>query len=182
MTFIQQPGVRFGLISAAIAIVLQIILFSAGPEKYLNGWTAVSWFAMLVLAFIAGAGELKINDGTLPFPKALVAVYTVMVITEFFSVATEFTIYNFVDVDFHISAKEIRLEQTARSFESFSNVIDYNDTDKDEIMEEVANADFQFYISNAASKFVVWLTIDFLFALILAAIIKKDPPVSERTN
>ncbi|MGB0430181.1 MAG: DUF4199 domain-containing protein [Bacteroidia bacterium] len=183
MSFFKEHGIRLGFISAAFAIVLQLVLFSLGAEKYLSGWTSVSFFMMLTLAFVAGALELRSNGGTsITFQRSLMVVFTVMVITEFFAVITEFSVYNVIDPDFYIEAKEIRIAQTIESFESFSNVIDYNDSDLDEIMEEVEKADFQFYVSNAALKFVMWLCIDFLFALILAAIIKKDPPVSERTN
>lgn len=183
MSFLKEHGIRFGLISAAFSVVLQIILYSMGAESYLSGWTALAWFVMLGLAFFAGAMELRSNGGiSIAFQRALIVVFTVMVITEFFSVITEFSFYNFVNRDFHYEVKDIRIAQTQESFEQFSKVIDYNDSDFDEIMETVENADFHFYVSNAALKFVMWLCIDFLFALILAAIIKKDPPVSERTN
>lgn len=183
MSFLKEHGIRFGLISAAFAVVLQIVLYSMGAESYLSGWTALAWFVMLGLAFFAGAMELRSNGGvSIAFQRALIVVFTVMVITEFFSVITEFSIYNFVNRDFHVEAKPIRIQQTEATYHWLSRFIEYAEGDFEEIMSEAENADFHFYVSNAALKFVMWLCIDFLFALILAAIIKKDPPVSERTN
>ena len=177
--YLKEPGIKYGLYAGLVALIVQFGFFSFGADVYISMWIGVAWFAMLALAFVAGISELRSHGGFIAFPRALLIIYTVMIIGEFFAVTAEFINYNLIDPNFHEVAKEVKVRQTAESFEKIGQVIQYNDTDRDEIMQVVESADYQFYLQSAALKFVTWLFLDFIFALILAAIIRKDPPKSE---
>jgi len=174
MELLKKPGVRFGLISAMVYAIGLVLVRFAGIEAFTSWPKAFPWLIMLAIAFVACVKQLAINGGRLPFPKAMVIILTVMVLTEASAALTEWLIYQ-VDTELPARMKEVKLSRTAASFEQFDGIIDYAEGDREEIMSEVENANYNFSAGNAVLKFVTWIIIDFLFALLLAAIVRKEP-------
>ena len=74
-----------------------------------------------------------------------------------------------------IRIKHVKIQKTAEQFESFDSFFGAREGDKEEIMAAVEDADYNYYVSFAVLNFVTWMFIDFFFALLLAAIVKKEP-------
>lgn len=175
MNALNAPGVKFGLISGGFYAIFISILFSLGIDMFQGYLRIVPFLAMLILALMAGLSERKLNGGYLSFGKAVMAIGSVFVISELFLNMTEFTIYNFVDPELHIKMKAYTIETTEKTVDMMSGVFQYREGDIDEIMEAVTNADYHFRLTNALLKFVTWVAVDFVFALILAIIVRKEP-------
>ena len=174
MTLPKDPAIRFGLFGGLANIITFFVLYSMGAEAFIGVWRYLPWFAMLTFAFIACIQELKAN-GYLLFPKAMSIILVVVVFSELSAVVSEFVIRNFVDPDLNTEIRAVSLESTEKAAEWFDQNIGYTEGDMEEIMEQVEKADFNFYLKDALLKFLQILCIDFIFALILAAIVKKQP-------
>jgi len=183
METLKKEGVKFGLISAVVYAILLFILYFLGIDSFTSSTLrAIPWFLMLVFAFIAGVSQLKAHDGILYFPQAIVTILLVFAISEIGAVAAEYSLYNLVDTELPGKMKEVNLEKTKASFKQFENIIDYAEGDEAQILTEVEEADYNFYAKDAVLKFIAWLFIDFLFALLLAAIVRKEPKKVEEPN
>lgn len=182
MNALNAPGVKFGLISGGFYAIFISILFSLGIDSFQGYLRVVPVSAMIILALFAGLGERKLNGGFLAFGKAVMAIGSVFVISELMLNITEFTIYNFVDPDLHIAMKAYTIETTEKTIDMMSGIFQYQEGDVDDIMKAVTEADYHFRLTNALLKFVTWVAIDFVFALILAIIVRKEPKPGAQYN
>ncbi|MBI3142446.1 MAG: DUF4199 domain-containing protein [Bacteroidetes bacterium] len=175
MVFLPHKALVPGLASGVLSVVIQLFLYGLGANWYFSIWALLPTLAMLVFSF-ATIWRLKaVQGGLIGFQQALFATFTVMVVHALFSVAGEWMVYNIIDPNFHLSAAEVKMKRILESMETYSRWIDYSDGDKDEIIQTAQKADYQFYFKNALSKFLLASIIYFLFALILASILKKEP-------
>lgn len=174
MTFPKDPVIKFGLFAGLASIVTFSVLYILGPKEFMGIGRYLPWFGMLSFAFIACIQEIRATRYLL-FPRAMSIILVIVVISEFAAVTTEFVIRNFVDPELNAQIREISLEETEKAAEWFEDNIGYTEGDKEEIMDVVEKADFNFYLKDALLKFLQILCIDFIFALFLAAIVKKQP-------
>lgn len=172
---LHQPGVKFGLIAGVFFCLLLFVLHSIDAATFVGGWRYLGWAVMLAMGFLAGVSELKANNDVLKFPRAITVIFTVFLITDFFAVATEYAIYNAFDTDLHKEVKEVQLQRTRDWMNKIGAVIDYAEGDIEENLQEVENADFNFYLSDAGLKFLTGAAINFFFALLLGIIVRKEP-------
>lgn len=183
MNTLKAPGIKFGLIGFLIQFGCFVLFYRMGVDYFLGVWVYLPWLIMMVLAFMAGLEEWKLSeDRLLPYSRALITVFTVMLIAEFGAILAEYLIYNVLDPNYHEIARSQKLADTERWMQRFARYISYAEGDKEEIMETARRMDYHFYIMSAVFKFLVILCVDFFFALILAAILRKEPKVSERSN
>lgn len=178
MNIWKEPGLKWGIISGLFYSLFLIILFSLGPEAFIGNSKFIAYLAMLSFGFVAGMQERKLGEGLISFGRAFTIILTVFAFTEFLAVFAEWLIYNVFDPSFHEKIKPIVLAKTQESMETISKFLEYGEGDADEILKTVNDADYKFYILSAVQKFVTWLALDFLFALILAAILKKEPKIN----
>lgn len=174
MALLKDPAIKFGILGGLANLVTFFILYSLGAEIFIGIWRYLPWFGMFTLAFVACVQIIK-SEGYLLFPRAMSIILVVIVISEFTAVLTEFVIRNVVDPGLTEQIREIRLINTEEAAEWFDENLGYSEGDMQEVMEQVENADFNFYLKDALLKFLQILCIDFIFALILASIVKKQP-------
>lgn len=176
MELLKKEGVRFGLM-AMVTYAVSLFIFHAVSIETFSGvvFRSIPWFLMLCFAFAACVVQLKAQGGILRFPEAIVTILIVIALAELGAVLGEFILYNAVDTELPAKMKALNIEKTMKTYESFEKALEYAEGDKEEILTQVEEANYNFGLSDAVLKFVTWLFIDFLFALLLGAIVRKEP-------
>lgn len=180
MRFIPNKVLVYGLVSGGLSILIHALLFMLGPQSYFSIWSNLPAFVMLLVSFAATWQLRASQGGAIGFQSAVFSAYTVMIVHGLLSVIIEWTLYNIVDPGFYLIAAEVKMERILESMETYSRWIDYSESDIEEIVMTAQSADYHFYFKDALSKFLLGAIINFLFALILATILKKEPTTHER--
>lgn len=176
---LKKEGVRFGLVGMVVYAIAIFILHAISIDALTSVmFRAIPWFLMLTAAFFACVMQLKAQGDILLFPDAMVTILIVFAFCEFGAVLGEYLLYNVVDTELPEKMKLIQLEKAQENYDGLKNTIGYAEGDEEEILTQVENANYNFSALQAVLKFVTWLFVDFLFALLLGAIVRKEPITS----
>ncbi|MCB0737095.1 MAG: DUF4199 domain-containing protein [Bacteroidetes bacterium] len=178
MNALKAPGVKFGLISGLVYSIIITLIFSGGINSF-QGWGRyMPLITTVTFALLAGFSERKLNGGYITFGRAVLVMGTVFIISELMFNITEVLLYNVVDPDLHNKVKAYMVEKTAETIDLFSGAISYKQDQIDEIMDAVRDADYRMNMYNAGSRFIVYSILDFVIAVILAIIVRREPKSS----
>ncbi|MBI1185335.1 DUF4199 family protein [bacterium] len=177
---LSNVRIKFGLVGFAAYFALMLVGYFAGVPVFLSfGYKLFMWVLMLAIAFMAGAVKLRSNGGHIRFEQAMGVVLSIFVFSEIGAALAEWLVFNVINPDFHLAVKDYQIAKTKEQMGEMSKMIQYAEGDFEENMEEVSRRHYNFSLANAVQKFVTFLAVDFVFALILAAIIKKEPRATE---
>lgn len=169
---------QFGLISGLAAIFVFVIIYVLGSEYFLSPIVWVSSFGLPIVFAVLGARAAKKNgNGYLPFSGALKICFGVFVLTGLLSTLFSFTMFNFIDVAFGESVKQLTIEKTMEFMQRFK----VPDTEVDKQIDQLVEMDM-FSLGNLFKSFAQSCIAYFIEALIVAAIVKKKKPEIEFGN
>lgn len=173
----NSPGLKIGLISAAISVTLSAILYYVDPRLKYGDFAVLPQLIIIGLAFFAGVWERSVNGGYISFGRVLGAIFAVFVITEVSYSLFEFVLHNYIDSEAPAVMKEVKIDNTIKWAERYKSIgIQMSEEEYKNQLDIVTNKiDYRFRLSNALQAILVWCLIDLVFALILAAILRREP-------
>lgn len=169
---------QFGSISGLTAIFVFVVIYVLGSEYFLSPIVWISSFGLpIVFAVLAARAAKKNGDGYLAFSGALKVSFGVFVLTGLISTLFSFIMFNYIDVAFGESVKQLTIEKTMEFMERFK----VPETEIDKQIDQLVEMDM-FSIKNLFKSFAQSCIVYFIEALILAAILKKKKPEIEFGN
>lgn len=168
----QHKKRSFGLVYGSIAGLGMILLITGmylgGVKVFMGSANYLGYVILIGLATAAALAEKKANGGFLEFQSALKTCFTVFVIG--LAAQTIFTelLLNYIDPGFKKAYTQAVLEKTEEVLRKFGLPEDK----LDRTMAEQRGRD-QFSFSSMIQGFSMWCIVHFIFALIIAAIVKK---------
>ncbi|MHA4811225.1 DUF4199 domain-containing protein [Flavitalea flava] len=168
----RSYGLVFGLIAGLSIVILTTVLYRGGVKTFMGNGNYLSYVILIGLAVAAALAEKKANGGFIAFQSALKTCFTVFVIG--LAAQTLFTelLLNYIDPVFKKAYTQAVLEKTEEVFRKFG----LSEDKLDQTMAEQRGKD-QFSFTSMIQGFSIWCIIHFIFALIIAAIVKKKKEV-----
>jgi hypothetical protein len=167
---LQDFAVKNAVILSLVYIVLLLLLYLMGISYYGSFYKIFPFLIMLTGILMIGFRLRKLNSGFIEFKKALKYIYLIFVIVEISFSVFNAVMFKVVDPNMDKEIKQLAVQQTQSMMEKFNQPQDKID----EAVARVKASDTSFKYSTAFLGLGIWLIIDFLFALIFAAIVKKD--------
>jgi uncharacterized protein DUF4199 len=169
-----NTGIVYGLICGVSVIAYTIILYVAGVEWY-TSWLAFMTFVIpVVIAFLGGVRQRKLQGGYITFKEVLKTVFIIFIISVILDTIFSYLLLNVIDVPF----REAVMQDAAIRMEKFMIKMGTPQDAIDKAMQDFDNPDnfsAKKVLVGVFFRMIVW----FIVAVIIAAIIKKKRPEFE---
>lgn len=155
---------------------LQLIVMLS---QYLIGPDSFASFTFLMIMFAVNTGLIvyigiryrKMNDNVLIFKDAFNVVFMTMLISTGISVLGQIVLFHVIDPELPKQIQEIMLQKTIGFMEKFG--VPQEEIDK--AVDDMNNRMDEYSVINMLKGFLWYSVIGAVMALIIAAIIKKNP-------
>lgn len=173
-----KEAVKYGLILGVIGILYSMI-------GYLSGIEVMASFAYEIILFVITLGVSiflafryrRLAGGYISFKNAFIGLFIMFAISGIISTFFNILLFNVIDTDLPNKLNEAIIVKTTSMLEGMG--IDQEKID--ETIEQIEK-ESSYTIAKQISSYFWSLLLYALGALILAAIIKKDPPLIEETH
>lgn len=171
----NKETLQYGLISAAAAVLIFVVLYILGAEYFMSPAAWISSYLLPIVFAVFGAIQVKKkNDGFLNFNESLKITFGVLVITALVSSIVSYFIFNYMDVAFAERMKQLTIEKSQETMQKFG----VPEAEMEKAMEKIDEQDIFSFVSIAKS-FAYACILYFIEALIISAIVKKKKPELE---
>jgi len=167
----SNPGLTYGLIAGLLMILLTLGLYLGGAESFLSPVSYLGYVILIVVAVMAGRKQKQVNGGFLPFSQALKIVFSVFVVAMLLQTLFTYLLFNFIDTDFAAALNQISMEKAEEIMRKFG----VPEADIEKALEQSRNQN-NYSLGKMLLGFFISCIFSFIFALIIAAIIKKKQP------
>lgn len=164
-----------GLIVGAVQVVLLLVSYMIGLDFMLATWWGVVQF-LIVLGLVAffTIEFKKLNGGYANFKETFTVMFGIYAASSFILTFFNILLYNVIDAEFAVLAKEQIVEKTYEMMAGFGAP----ESAVEEAILAIEEQD-SFSVSNLAKGYVFGLPLFVLISLIGAAFIKKNKPEFE---
>lgn len=174
----SKHALSYGLVAGLILVAINLLIYLIDPMLMANWWLG---FVLLPIAFIAllivGLRIRKAEGGYLPFGKAFLSVFVAGLIMTVVGTAYQIILFQVVDPDLANDIIDQSMENMMVMFERFDLPMDEMEKQMEPAREKMVE---QFSIGGQLLA-VVYSAIGWaLGALIIAAIVKRNPPVENK--
>jgi hypothetical protein len=165
---VKKNGIKFGLISGLISIVITSLMYSISIESFGN-----TWIGLLIVAFYIGLGVYVVStakkelNGNITFKEAFSSYFIYCVIGIIIANIFNYILFNFIDPEAKQKILEITLDKTVGMMENFN-------APKEAIKEAVQKIKEtdQYSIGSILQGSVFSIIFSSIIGLIIAAIFK----------
>lgn len=157
----------YALITAIGIVVFTFILYKSGVHLYLGGIAYLGIAFLLLMAILAALAQKKANGGAIPFQEALRIAFTIIAVGFAAQTLFNWILMNFIDTHF----KQQVIDETLRRTEKLLRDWQYPPDKIEHDMAEQKASD-PYSIRNQTMGFAIYSIVGFIFALIIAAIVK----------
>lgn len=170
----MSSGTKYGLLSGLVANILLFILHAIEPTLIFEFWFfSILIPGILVFFLIMAAGETRIRSGGYAsFRQLLRPTFSVVIFTQMLLYLGNYVLYNYANTDLPRIQKQYELEALEKKHTQ--NLI--NSTTYREQKKQIEEADYQLVLSKAVINYFFSLIMGFIFAMIVAFIMKKRLP------
>ncbi|TSD66570.1 DUF4199 domain-containing protein [Inquilinus sp. KBS0705] len=172
-SIITKLSLRYGLLIGAISIVFTLIFWVINPlMQYTNTFVSLLMFVIIIaLLVVFGLEVRKAAGGYWTFGDAFKCLFIMSVYISVLTIVFNYILFNFIDPTL---ASRVSEALSAKLTEQLSN----SGMSQDKIDEFTKSLDGKFNatIKNEATNLGIGLIIYAVIDLIIAAIIKKNPP------
>lgn len=173
-----QPAFRFGTLGGIVTIIGIYTFYALGTKAFANPIYGLVIFGLLFLvntAMAIGAGITykKQNGGVIPFQDAVLQTFTTLGIIIVIYHTFYFLLLNVIDPGLVDQLATIHLEKLNNLKETGA----INQETYEEQRTITENSELT--ILNTLGLTFIWLALGFLLALILSAILRKEPKGGE---
>jgi len=171
---ITKLSIRNGLLIGGISIVLSLIFWVVNPLlQYTNTWVSLLMLVVVILLLVVLGTEVrKAVGGYWTFGEAFKSLFITSVLTAVLSVVFGFILLKFIDPT--LPARVTEAVQ-ANLGERFSN--SGMSQDKIDEINKSLEGKFDPTFKNIATNLGIGIVVYIIIDLIIAAIIKKNPPI-----
>lgn len=164
-----------GLIVGTVQVVLLLVSYMLGLEFMLATWWGVAQFLIVLgLVVFFTIDFKKQNGGYATFKESFTVMFGVYAAASFILTFFNILLYNVIDPEFAVLAKEQIIEKTYEMLAGFGTP----ESAVDEAILAIEEQD-SFSVGNLAKGYVFGLPLFVFISLIGAAIIKKNKPEFE---
>ena len=171
-----QYGAKWGFILGLVGIIIQVLCYVINKELLVTmsfGFSVLAiTIAILVYALI---NYRKENGGVLTFKEGFMITLYAFIVSSLLTTIFNYILYNFIDPDLSNFIKEKAINTTTQMMEKFGAPQDKID----ETIEKMQSQDFSQNLYASLKQFLGSIIFGAIIALILAAILKKQPKVGE---
>lgn len=172
MASAKRPvALTYGLIAGLVIVIITYILYMGGVNTYLGGLAFLNYVAMITLAVIAAWSQKKAQGGYLEFREALQTIFTVFAIALLMLTLFNWVLMNYLDINF----KNAVSQETIKRMEELLRRMKMDDDQIDKAVNNARHND-SFTLGKLFLGLMFWYIAAFLFALLIAAIVKKKKP------
>jgi small-conductance mechanosensitive channel len=168
-------GVQNGIFAGLVGVVLYLLYWFINPNLLFN-MTLGLIVGLGVYAFFmwrAGSATKEDNSGYLTFKQALKPTFLTFVIGSLIAVIFTYLLYNFIDPTLNDLLQEKSIEMAEKAAKMFGA----DEEALEQIREQVEAKGVSMSIGQIIQQYLVGLIFPgFILALIVSAIIKKNPP------
>jgi len=176
----SKHALSYGLLAGLFLIVINLIIYLIDPMLLANWWLG---FALLPIAFIAllivGLRIRKAEGGYLPFGKAFLSVFVAGLVIAVVGTIYQVFLFNVVDPNLAGDLIEQSMENMMVMFERFDLPVDEIEKQMEPAREQMEK---QFSIGGQMLGLVYQAFGWAIGALIVAAIVKRNPPVEDKAS
>ncbi len=171
----NSPGVQNGIFVGLVMIVYNLVAWFINAELLFNWVLALVVGIGLYVFFMWRAGNAaKIeNGGYLTFKQSLKPTFLTYVIGSLIGVLFTYVLYNFIDP----TLNDMMLEKAIEVAEKMVKMFGGNEEAVEQAIAEVEEKGASMTIGTIVQNYLVGLIFPgFVLALIVSAIVKKNPP------
>jgi uncharacterized membrane protein YjfL (UPF0719 family) len=174
---LDNPYMKHGLTGGFMVIVIVTVFYLVGTKTFVDPFFSVVRFLLLfvtviALGVVAGGEQKSLNNNLLPFHEAFTMVFlTFMVIGVVYNLYN-YLLFNLIDPGLSERVKGAVIENMSSTLTD--SEMDGDRADK--IIEAAKKQSYNVSIGKTMLGILIWAAISFLVALIVSAIMKKEPP------
>ena len=164
-----------GLVLGAIQVVMLFVSYLMGIDFMMQTWWGVLQFLVSLGLVVYFAIEFrKLQGGYATYKESFSVLFGMYAAAGFILTFFNILLYNFIDVEFALMAKEVIIEKTYEMMEGFGA----SESMVDEAISEIEKQD-NFSVASLAKGYVFGLPVYIIISLIIAAFIKRNKPEFE---
>jgi hypothetical protein len=171
--YIKKYAMNFGIIAAVISILYSLIAYLVDQSLFVN---LVAGVVMMVIGFVLYImSPLRVKrdqGGYITFRDAVTSFVLTFIIAGITGVIWNLLLFNVIDPELQSTVQEMTIEKSVQMMERFGAPEESIDQSIAQ-MEETNN----YSLGNQVKGFFMMLLFMTIVGLIVAAIIKKDPPL-----
>jgi len=172
---VQSTATKYGLIAAAINVGWLLIAYLIDLSLFVNPFAGIAiWVVGLVIYILSAAQVKKQFGGYITFKNAFAAFIIAYIINALISLAVSLVLFNFVDPGAREEIMDMTIAKSVEMFENFG----MSQSDIDETISQMEGQD-NFSLGSQLQGLLTGILVYAIIGLIVAAIIKKNPPQEE---
>lgn len=172
---IKKNGIKFGLISAVISIVVTVLMYAIDINLFANSFIGIGMVVFYIsLGIYVVSTTKKDMGGTINFKEAFTAFFIYCVIGIAIANIFNYILFNFIDPAAKEQILDITIKKTVEFMEKF-------DTPKEAIKEAVVSLkeNDQYSIANIIKGSAFSIIFSSIVGLIVAAVMKSKTTYNE---
>ncbi len=171
----KNPSLKYGLLAGFIGILLQTFTYSMGVGFMATWWVGILILLALLCTYIVLSLRIrKEQEGFITFKEAFVKIFLMCLVAGILSTLFGMLLFHVIDSGFPKKFQEALVEKTSTMMENMGAP-----TEKiDEVTEKMKTTD-NFSVVSQVKSFFYGVLFYAVFALIMAASIKKIRPFME---
>lgn len=174
--FWSNPSIKYGLIGGGITVLTLMFFYLAGLKTFANPTYGLMVFGFLfiitiALGVMAGEEEKQYHDGYLPFKDAMIQVFVTFFIVVICYHLYYYLLFNLIDPALHQELKSITLDQMQQDLKNSNMSEEKVEKKIQKFKEQQVNLSLGFTLM----MIFISSVLSFLVALIVSAIIRKEP-------
>jgi hypothetical protein len=167
--------IRFGFIAGILQVCISLVLYFINKDYFLTYGSLIQYIIFIYCMVLATQAHKKDLNGFIILSEAFRPAWLTFILAATIVSIFTFVLMNYIDPDLSTYFKELQLE----AFEKASDLLKLSDTDKAAQMEVMKNSEPYGIKSLAFNLPFSFIIPGALLALIIAAIIKKDPIINQ---
>jgi hypothetical protein len=177
---IHPYAYRAGLIAAGISIIWTIFAYLIGIELFTNWWAGLIFLLVMIAYLVSSTIKIRtFQGGYITFANAFLNFLVMAVIFTFIGQLFNYILIHVIDPEFGVAFADATIEKTIAMMEGFGA--------PEAAIEEALVGMEEDFESQASFLGNLWSTIKgigfmAIIGLIVAAIIKKNPPVFDHVD
>ena len=171
----KNPSLKYGLIAGFIGILLQTFTYSMGVGFMATWWVGIIILLVLLATYIVLSLRIrKEQEGYITFKDAFLKIFLMCLFAGILSTLFGMLLFHIVDAGFPQKFQEALAEKTSTMIENMGAPQEKID----EVIEKMKTTD-NFSLVSQVKSFFYGVVFYAVFALIMAASIKRERPVFE---
>ncbi|WP_212003490.1 DUF4199 domain-containing protein [Chitinophaga sp. HK235] len=169
----SNPGIKWGIVSGLVLILLNVISWVAGSDVLFAWWNGVCQLVLfIVFGVLAGKERKKQIGGYIGFKELIKPVFTTFVIGLLMVSVYQFILYKLIDPHLSETLKEHTLGMTERILTRMK--APQEEIDKQ--LDSINATDFSVTIAKSLMDYLKSVTFYFAISAIISLILRKKAP------